>query len=66
MIVPTVLEPSGQLVAGIMVEHVYVQFALLREPREGQVATAEVSDSGIDGIWPEQQIELGMEWMLEE
>ena len=43
-VVPAVLEPLGQLLAGVMVDHVDVQLALLRKSGQRQVAAAQVAD----------------------
>ena len=65
-VVPALFEPAGELVAGVMVEDVYVQFPLFGEAGLGEVAAAQVADDGIDGIGAVQQVELGMERVGEE
>ena len=60
MIVPPIFEPFGELLAGVMIEHVDVELALIEQPRLGEVTTAQVADDRIDGIGPEQQVELGV------
>ena len=65
-VVPAVLEPLGQLVAGVVVQHVDVEFALLGQAGEGEVAAAQVADLGVDRVLAEEQIELGVERVAEE
>ena len=55
-----------ELVAGVVVEHVDVQLALLREAATGQVAAAEVADDRVDRVGPEEQVELGVQRVAEE
>lgn len=62
-IFPAVLEPLGQLVASVVIEHVNIQLTLAGQTSEGQIAAAKVANSGIDGIWSEKQVELGVERM---
>lgn len=65
-VVPSVLEPSGQLLASVVIEHIDVEFALPGKTREGQVAAAQVAHDGVDRVGPEQQVQLGVERMAEE
>ena len=46
-----------------MIQHIDVQFALPGQPGQGEIAAAEISDDGIDGIGTEQQVELGVKRM---
>ncbi len=62
-VVPAVLKPLGELVAGIVVEHVDVEFALLRQAGERQVAAAQVADGWVQRVGAEVQIQLGVEVM---
>ena len=60
-VVPTLFEPVGELVAGIMVEDVDVQLALTGEAGLGKVAAAQIADNWVDGVGAVEQVELGME-----
>ncbi|OQA29127.1 MAG: hypothetical protein BWY57_03389 [Betaproteobacteria bacterium ADurb.Bin341] len=51
---PSVFKPLRKLVAGVMIHHIDVQLALFGEPREGQVAAAQIPDLGIQGVLPEE------------
>ena len=62
-VVPAALEPVGQFLRGVVIQHIDVQLALPGQPGQGQVAAAEVSDDGVDGIGTKQQVELGVQRM---
>ena len=63
--VPAVLEPAGELLAGVLIEHVHVELALKRQSGLREVAAAQVRHRGADQVRAEQQIEPGMEGMPE-
>ena len=65
-VIPAVLEPLGQLIAGIMVENIHIQFSLLRQSGEGQVAAAQIAYLGIERVLAEEEIQFGMKRMAEE
>ena len=56
----------ASFVAGVVVEHVDVELALLGEAGERQVAAAEEADRRVDRVRPEEQIELGVKRVAEE
>src|SRR6266540_2902524 len=62
-ILSAVLEPLSELAVSVMIEDINVQFSLLRETGEGEVATVEVSDGGTNRVRTEEQVKLGMEGM---
>ncbi len=64
-VVPTVVEPARQLPAGVMIEHVYIQFALLRQSGESQIAAPEKTNDRVDGVLAMEQIEFGMQRMAQ-
>ena len=63
---PTVLEPAGELLAGIVVEHIDIQLALLREARQRQVAAAEIAHPRTDEVLATEQIQLGVKRVAKE
>jgi len=65
-VVSSILEPCGELVAGIMVKDIYVEFALLGEPGQSQVTAAQVTDLGIEWVLSEQQVQLGVKRVAKE
>ena len=62
-VIPAILEPLGELIAGIVVQHVDVQFAMIGQAGERQVAAAEIADRGVQRIWPKKQVQLGVQRM---
>ena len=64
-IVPSILEPPGQLVAGVVVENIHVELSLFRQPSEGEVAASQVAYLRVERVLAEEQIELGVEGMAE-
>src|SRR5437879_4502225 len=36
-VVPPIFKPGGQLVAGVVIEHIDIKFALTREPSESEI-----------------------------
>ena len=59
-VVPPVFEPFGKFLAGVVIQHVDVEFALKGKSRLREVAAAQISDRRVHRVWPEQQIELGV------
>ena len=56
------LNQRFQFLAGIVVQHIDVQFALALTVRQGEVAAAQVANDGGDGIaLLVEQVELGMQ-----
>lgn len=64
-VIPQLLEPLRELGAGIVIEHVDIQFSLLGEPRHGEVAAAEIPDRRRNRIGAEQKIKLGVKRMAQ-
>ena len=64
-VVPSVFKPLGEFLARVVVQHVHVQFPLARQPREREVAAAQVSHRRVDRIGAEQQVKLGVKRMPE-
>ena len=52
-VVPAIFEPFGELVGGVVVEHVHVEFALIRQAGEREIAAAEIADDRVDRVGPE-------------
>ena len=65
-IVPAVVEPRLQLLAGVVVEDIDVQLALARQPGEGEVAAAHKAGDGIIGIGAVQQVQFGVQLVAQE
>jgi hypothetical protein len=65
-VVPAVVEPLFEFLRGVVVEHVHVEFALLGEAGEGEVAGAEEGGDGVVGVGAKAEVELGVERMAEE
>ena len=59
-VVPAILEPAGQLVAGVVVENIDIQLPLVRQAGKRQVAAADKADSGVHLVGAEEQIEFGV------
>lgn len=57
---PAILKPDLELVACIVIEHVYVQLALLRQAGESQIAASDKADAGVIGVGAMNQIQLGV------
>ena len=53
---PSIFEPLCQLLAGVVIQYVHVQLALLGKSRERQIATSQVTDGWVDGIGTEKQV----------
>lgn len=64
-VAPAVVEPALEFLAGVVVEHIDVQFALLRQAREGEVAAAEEPRGWIVRVRAVGQIELRVQWIAE-
>lgn len=62
---PAVVEPVRKLVAGVVIDDIYVELALAREAGEGQIAAAEKADGWAYGIVAEKQVELGVKAVVE-
>ncbi len=58
---PAVLEPVRQLHAGIAVQHIDVQFTLMGETGQGEIAAAQITDHRVHRVLPVQQIQLGVQ-----
>ena len=43
-----------------MVQHIYIQFTLLRKTGKSQIAAPKIANSGIYGIFTEQKIKLSV------
>ena len=65
-VIPTGFKPIRQFLAGIVVEHVHVQFPLLQKPRERQVATAEIANRRVNRVGTKKQVELRVQRVLKE
>jgi len=60
-VMPALLEPAGQFVAGDVFQHVDIQFALPGQSGQGEVAAADKAGDRVVDIPPEKQVELGMQ-----
>ena len=49
-----------------MVEHIYVEFALMGQSRKCEVAGTKKAGDGVVRVWAEAKIELCMERMAQE
>ncbi len=49
-----------------MIKHVHVQLALSGQSGQGEVAAAEIADDGIDRVRAEEQVEFGVQGVLDE
>lgn len=65
-VIPTVIKPVAQFVGGVVIEHVHIEFALVREAGECEIAAAEIASDGIIRVFAETEIELGVERMSKE
>src|SRR6266403_1793335 len=58
---PAVIKPLSELLGGIVVEHVDVEFTLFGESGEREIAGTKKSCDGIVRVRPETKVEFGME-----
>ncbi len=58
---PLRVEPATQLETCILLDHIYVEFALFRETCEGQVATSHIANNRHLLVIAMQQVELGVQ-----
>ena len=65
-IVPAVFKPCLELEAGIVLEDVEVELALLNQAGHGEVAAADESGDRVVRVVPVVEVELGVECMAEE
>ena len=65
-VVPSVLEPLGQFLAGVVVHYVHVQFALVGQAGKSEIAASKIADGRIDGVGAEEKVELGVQWVTHE
>ena len=61
MIVPPVLEPLFELGGGVVIENVHVEFTLVGQTCEREIAGTEKPGDGIIGVGPVAEVELGVE-----
>ena len=50
----------------VVVQDVDVEFSLMGQARECQVAASQIADDRVDLVGPEEQIELRVQWVTEE
>ena len=62
-IIPAGLEPCAEFFAGVLVNHIDIQFALSRQAGKGEVATPDIAHDGRHWIVPKQQVKLGVQGM---
>jgi hypothetical protein len=55
---PSVFEPRRQLVAGVVIGDIDVQFALLRQSGEREITAAEEADGRTHWVVPKQEVQL--------
>jgi len=60
-VAPAIFKPIDQLVAGIVLQHIDVQFPLLGQARKREVRATQKAGDRVVGILPMQQIELGVQ-----
>ena len=60
-VTPAIFKPIDQFVAGIVLQHVNVQFALLGKAGECEVAAPQEAGDWVVGVMAVQQIELGVQ-----
>jgi len=61
LVAPAVIEPLGELLGGVMVEHIHIEFALFGEAGEREIAGAKKACNGIVRVRAEAKVELGVE-----
>ena len=65
-VIPTILEPLGELGGGIVIEDIHVQFALVGEAGQREIAGAEKSRYRIIRVGAETKVEFGVERVAKE
>ncbi len=63
-VVPAVIEPLLEFVAGVVVKHVHVEFALLGQTCQREIAAADETDGWIIGVGAMQEIQLGVQGVV--
>ncbi len=58
---PAVGKPARQLLRGVLVDDVDVEFTLAGEAGKGEVAAAQIADNGRDLVAAKEQVELGVQ-----
>ena len=66
LIVPTVLEPLLELLAGVLIEHIDVQFPLLRQSGEREIAASQKSSRRIVGVYAVNEVQLRVQAIPQE
>jgi hypothetical protein len=49
-----------------VIEHIHVEFAVMKQARQREVATAEIAHNGIYGIGTEQHVQFGVKRVAQE
>src|SRR2546428_11870693 len=55
-VVPLCVKPSGEFLSRVAVEHIDIEFPLVRQPGERQVAAAQIPDDRVDLIGTKKKI----------
>ncbi len=66
LVAPAVLEPLFEFPGGVLVEDVHVEFALVGQAGEREVARTEETGDGVVGVGPEAEVKFGVEGVPEE
>jgi hypothetical protein len=65
-VVPAVVEPLEQFLGGVLLDDIHIQFALLRQPCQSQVAAADEADERCGGVDALHKVEFRVQGVLEE
>ena len=65
-VVPAFVKPFGEFLAGVVVHHIDVEFALFGESGERQVAAAEKGDGWVDRVGTMAKVELRVQGVAQE
>ena len=60
-IAPTVVKPAGEFLGRIVVENIHIEFALLGEAGEREIAGTDKPGNGVVRVGAEAKVKLGME-----
>jgi len=63
---PAIVEPLLKFPGGVLIEDVHVEFTLIGQAGEGEVAGAEKASDGVVGIGAEAEVKFGVKGVAEE
>ena len=65
-VVPAVFKPFRELKRGVVVNHIHIEFTLIRQTRKCKIAATDITDNRTDGVGAEAKVKFGVKRMTEE